>query len=264
MDQFAKPIALQLWTVRQDAREDFLGTLRQAAAVGFRGVEQVHAFGYGGLSAQQVRTYMTDLGLQTAGTHVSLQEWEGGAEKILDYQQELGVRYVAVSWLEPERREDEAAYRQSAASISKIARQCEARKLQLLYHHHDFEFVRFGSQTALELISEIVGPEQLGIEVDVHWVRRAGEDPVAFLRQMGARCPLVHFKDVPERALHTQDHDDPTTFTPLGTGLLDFPALAEAAAFAEYHIVEQDYCQGDPWDSARSSLAYLQQKGLAA
>jgi len=264
VNTLAKPIALQLWTVRQHAQEDFLGALRQAAALGFRGVEQVHAFGYGGLPAHQLRTYMTDLGLQSAGTHVSLQEWEADAEKILDYQQELGVRYVAVSWLEPERRQDEATYRQSAASIRAIAEQCEARNLQLLYHHHDFEFVRFGDQTALELITEIVGPERLGIEVDVHWVRRAGEDPVAFLRQMGPRCPLVHFKDVPEHALHTQDHDDPATFTPLGTGLLDFLALAEAASFAQYYIVEQDYCQGDPWDSARSSLAYLQQQGLAA
>lgn len=264
MNQFAKPIALQLWTVREYAQEDFRGVLRQAAELGFHGVEQVHAFGYGGMSAQELRTYMSDLGLQTAGTHVSLQEWEADADKILDYQQELGVHYVAVSWLEPERRQDLAAYRQSAASLRTIAEKCEARKLQLLYHHHDFEFIRFGDQTALELISEIVGPERMGIEVDVHWVRRAGEDPVAFLRQMGPRCPLVHFKDVPEQALHTLDHDDPATFTPLGTGLLDFTALAEAAASARYYIVEQDYCQGDPWDSARIGLAYLQHKGLAA
>lgn len=263
MTPLAKPIALQLWTVREHAQEDFLGTLRQAAALGFHGVEQVHGFGYGGLSAQQLRTYMAGLGLQTAGTHVSLQEWENDAESILDYQRELGVRYVAVSWLEPERRQDEAAYRQAATFIRTIAEQCELKGLKLLYHHHDFEFVRFGGQNALELLSEIVGPERLGIEVDVHWVKRAGQDPVAFLRQMGPRCPLVHFKDVPQRALHTLDHDDPATFTPLGTGLLDFPALAEAAAFAQWYIVEQDYCQGDAWESARSSLMYLQQQGLA-
>lgn len=264
MSSHSKPIALQLWTVRQYAQEDFLGTLRQVAAAGYRGVEQVHSFGYGGLSAPQLRATMADLGLQTAGTHVSLQEWEADASRILDYQQELGVRYVAVSWLEPERRQDAAAYRQAAESLRGVAEQCEARGLHLLYHHHDFEFVRFGERSALDLLSEIVGPERMGIEVDVHWVKRAGEDPVAFLRQLGARCPLVHFKDVPERALHTLDHDDPATFTPLGTGLLDFSAIAEAAAFAQWYIVEQDYCEGDPWESVSLGLAYLQQKGLAA
>lgn len=264
MSPIPKPVALQMWTVRQHAQEDFLGTLRQIADLGYRGVEQVHSLGYGGLSSRQLQTVMTDLGLQTAGTHVTLQEWEDDAEGVIAFQKEFGVRYVAVSWLEPERRQDEAAYRQAAVSIRAIAEKCEANGLTLLYHHHDFEFARFGGQTALELISQIVGPERLGIEVDVHWVKRAGVDPVAFLQQMGSRCPLVHFKDVPEYALHTPDHDDAATFTPLGTGLLDFTALAEAAASAQWYIVEQDYCQGDPFESARIGLEYLQQKGLAA
>ncbi len=49
------PVALQLWTVREEARRDFPGTVRQAAALGYAGVEHVHSLGYGGLPARQVR-----------------------------------------------------------------------------------------------------------------------------------------------------------------------------------------------------------------
>jgi sugar phosphate isomerase/epimerase len=111
------PVALQLWTVRQEARQDFPGTLRQAAALGYAGVEHVHSLSYGGLPARQVRALMEDLGLGTAGCHVELTEWEADMDRILAYQSDLGTRHVAVSWVEPERRRDEAAYVQMAESL---------------------------------------------------------------------------------------------------------------------------------------------------
>ncbi len=263
MTSLAKPLALQMWTVREEAHRDFSGTLERISNLGFSGVEQVHGIGYGGLSAAQVRARMMDLGLQTAGVHVTLQEWEADAEHVIASVQELGTRYAAVSWVEPERRVDEAAYRQMGESIKRIAALCEQAGLKLLYHHHDYEFVRFHGQIALDLLGEIVGPEHLGVEVDVHWVKRAGDDPVDYIRKMGPRCPLVHFKDISPHAVNTTDHDDASAFTPVGTGCLDFRAIAEAARYAEWYIVEQDYCEGDPFDAARISLENLKQMGLA-
>ena len=264
MNSAAKPVALQIWTVREEAERDFTDTLAKIARMGYAGVEHVHSFGYGGLSAGQVRALMAELGLQTAGVHITLEEWETNLEGVITFQKELGVRYVAVSWLNPDRRKDEAAYRQAAASIKRIASRCEESGLRLLYHHHDFEFVRYNGQSALDLIGEIVGVEHLDVEADVHWVRRGGEDPVEFLRRMGPRCPLVHFKDLAPQGLLTADHEDVRAYTPIGTGCLDFPAMAAAAEYAEWYIVEQDYCEGDPFESARISLENLRKLGLAA
>jgi sugar phosphate isomerase/epimerase len=258
-----KPVALQMWTVREAAQRDFLGTLEQIARSGYAGVEQVHSL-YGGLSAAQVRTRMADLGLQTVGAHLTLGEWEADPEGMVAFCSELNTRYAVVAWLEPERRKDEAAYRQAAESIRRLVPLCERSGLKLLYHHHDYEFVRFNGQYALDLLGELVGPEHLGVEVDVHWVKRGGEDPVAYLRKVGPRCPLVHLKDLAPEALQTTDHQDARAFTPIGAGILDFPAIAEAARYAEWYIVEQDYSPGDPFESARISLENLKKMGLAA
>src|SRR5579859_7266431 len=121
MSGHAKPVALQMWTVREAAQRDFVGTLEKIAGSGFAGVEHVHSLGYGGLPAAQVRARMSDLGLRTTGSHVTLQEWEADAEGVIAFQQELGTHYVAVSWVEPARRKDEAAYRQMADSLKRIA-----------------------------------------------------------------------------------------------------------------------------------------------
>lgn len=264
MKSLAKPIALQMWTVREEAQRDFSDALEKIARLGFAGVEQVNLLGYGGLSLAQVRTRMEDLELKTAGVHFTLDEWEADADGAIAVLKALGARYGAVSWIAPERRKDEAAYRQAAESIRNIAIKCDHNGLKLLYHHHDYEFVRFNGQIALDLIGEIVGPELLGVEVDVHWVKRSGEDPVAYLSKVGARCPLVHFKDLDPRYASVTDHTDGRAFTPVGTGCLDFPAIANAASHAEWYIVEQDYCEGDPFESVRISLENLKRMGLAA
>jgi sugar phosphate isomerase/epimerase len=257
------PVALQLWTVREEARRDFAGTLRKTAALGYAGVEHVHSLGYGGLPARQVRASMEELGLGIAGGHVELTEWEADMEGVLAFHVDLGARHVAVSWVEPERRRDEAAYLQMAESLRTIASRCRDRGLQLVYHHHDFEFVRFGGQYALDLLLERVGPDLLQVEVDVHWVARGGDDPVAYLRKVSERCPLIHFKDLNPAWKAIRDHADPRPFTEVGTGMIDFPAVAAAAAHAQWWIVEQDFCSAPAWESARQSLENLRAMGLA-
>jgi sugar phosphate isomerase/epimerase len=257
------PIALQMWSVREDARRDFPAALRQIAALGYAGVEHVHSLGYGGLPAREVRVLLEELGLGTAGGHVELTEWEADTEGILAYHRELEARHVAVSWVQLERRRDQAAYLQMAQSLRTIAARCRDEGLQLVYHHHDFEFVRFDGQYALDLLLERVGPELLQVEVDVHWVARGGDNPVAYLRKVSERCPLVHFKDLNPAWAAIQDHADPRPFTEVGTGAIDFPAVARAAAHAQWWIVEQDFCSGSPWESARRSLENLQKLGLA-
>jgi sugar phosphate isomerase/epimerase len=51
----------------------------------------------------------------------------------------------------------------------------------------------------------------------------------------------------------------PTTFTPVGAGAVDFPAVLKAAAAAgvEHYFVEQDHAQGDPIAALKQSYQYL-------
>jgi sugar phosphate isomerase/epimerase len=264
MNDHAKPVALQMWTVREAAQQDFVGTLEKIARLGYTGVEHVHLLGYGGLSPAQVRVRMDALGLQAVGMHLTLDEWESAPDAMIAVCQELNTPYGVVSWVGPERRKDEAAYRQMALSLQRLALRCENNGLRLLYHHHDYEFVRFNGEYALDLLWQAVGAQHLGIEVDVHWVRRAGEDPAAYLRKLGTTCPLVHLKDLTSSAFAMTNHRDQQAFTALGTGCLDFPAIAEAARDAHWFIVEQDYCQGDPFETVRISLENLRKLRLVA
>ncbi|MGD9519995.1 MAG: hypothetical protein AB7W28_10840, partial [Armatimonadota bacterium] len=58
------PIALQLYSVREDCAKDFAGTVRAVAEMGYEGVDFA---GYYDWSAADLRKLLDDCGLKAAG-----------------------------------------------------------------------------------------------------------------------------------------------------------------------------------------------------
>jgi sugar phosphate isomerase/epimerase len=132
--------------------------------------------------------------------------------------------------------------------------------IQLLYHNHDFEFVKLGGEYALDALYKAIPMPYLATEIDTCWVRVAGVDPAAYLRRYAGRSPVVHLKDFtsgtaaagkPLYALIDNEGRDGTVdvvdksafdFRPLGMGQMDIPAVLKAAedAGTEWVVVEQD------------------------
>src|SRR5713101_1000388 len=69
-------VALELYTVRDETRRDFAGTLRRVAQIGYAGVEFA---GYGNLTSQEISALLAETGLRAVATHFWL-EWLEGSE----------------------------------------------------------------------------------------------------------------------------------------------------------------------------------------
>src|SRR5258708_3942335 len=85
------PVALQLYTVREDAARDFVGTLEQVAAIGYTAVELA---GYGPLTPQEYTTKLDALGIAVAGSHVALARLEGELDAVIAECQTLHCPYI--------------------------------------------------------------------------------------------------------------------------------------------------------------------------
>jgi sugar phosphate isomerase/epimerase len=248
----ANPISLQFYTLRDEAAKDFVGTLAAVKAAGYGAVELA---GYGGMTATQLKGQLDQLGLVASGAHTPIQRLEGDLAAVIEELQVLGARYAICPWLPPERRPDAEGYKRLGASFNMIGDACRAGGLQFAYHHHDFELQRFGDTTGLHLMLAESDPELVKAEIDVYWAAYAGFDPAALLKELGARAPLVHIKDMtpaPER-----------TFAEVGHGTLDIPGILAAADAngADWLIVEQDRCQRPALESIRMSREYLRTLG---
>ena len=246
------PVALQLYTVREEAARDFVGTLEQVAAIGYTAVELA---GSVPLSPHEYRAKLDALGLAVAGSHIALARMETELPAVIRECQILGCPTLVCPFLPPERR-SEAAYRHVAASLNQIGAAVRAEGLSLCYHNHAFEFeTTVDGSTAFDWLAGHTDPALVQLELDAFWAQKAGRDPAAILAAYAGRVPLVHLKDMTA--------DASQTFAPVGTGAVDFvPIFAAAeAGGAQWYIVEQDRAEGSAIAAARTSWQNLRAMG---
>ncbi len=248
------PIALQMYTVRDVAEKDFLGTLRQVAQIGYAGVELA---GTGGLSARELKATLDDLGLLVAGSHTPLNALESDLAGVIEFNLAIGSSHIIVPWVPPERRQTLEGWRQVAASLNEIGREVRRAGLYLCYHNHAFEFEAFDGKFALDWLYELTDPELVKAELDTYWVQYAGQDPAAYIRQYAHRVGLLHLKDM--------EAGDERMFAEVGEGILNWPAIFQAAdaSTARWYVVEQDRSRRSSIESARLSFENLRKMGKA-
>lgn len=240
------PIALQVYSVREDAQRDFAGTMKKVREMGYDGVELAGTYGR---SATELRQILDEVGLKLVSAHVPMEQLEEDA--VLDDYAAAGLHYIAIPWLPAPGNEQELAA--AVERIEAIARRVKARGMQLLYHNHDFEFQKISGAYILDTYYSRISPELLQTELDVCWVNVGGEKPASFVRKYTGRAPIVHLKDFSGQktehmygligtAEEKPDCSEAFGFRPVGYGLQDVPGIVEAAedAGASWLVVEQD------------------------
>jgi sugar phosphate isomerase/epimerase len=249
------PVGLQLYTLREPMKEDFVGTLAKVAELGYTAVEFA---GYGGLSAKEMKKVLGDLGLQAISSHVGLQQLRNGLQQEIEYCLEIGAKYLVCPWASPEKLQDEEEFAALMAEFKKFGEACRDNGLVFCYHNHAFEFAQVNGRYVLDRIYESVDASLLKAELDLYWVRKGGLDPRKYLLSYKGRCPLVHVKDMAD--------DEKGSFTEVGRGVIDYRSIFEIAGEAgvQCYIVEQDQCLNHPpLESVRISIEYLKSIGIA-
>ena len=237
-------LGIQLYTVRDRLEEDFEGTLRAIKDMGYDGVE--FAWMFGGKTPEELAKFVEqDLGLLVCGFHLKTAEATNAKDPAWTYALALKSPYVTVSlagWVEE--RWDEAI-----ATVKEAGKIAKKKGLQFTYHHHAQEFADKGGKYALDVLLEATDPEEVKLELDTYWIRKGGEDPVAYLRTKAGRVPQLHVKDMAKDG----------SFAEVGEGEIDFPAVIEAAdeARVPWLIVEQDKCARPSIESAEISAKNL-------
>jgi sugar phosphate isomerase/epimerase len=238
-------VALELYTVRDETKRDFEGTLRRVAQMGYTGVEFA---GYGNLSAQAMAELLAETGLQVAGTHVGLDALTGEQlDASIRYCRAISCSVMVLPSL-PQVWHTLEGIRALGPQLNSIGQSCRDEGIDFGYHNHDFEFASIEGQTLLDHLLEITDPDLVKIELDVYWAAYAGHDPLALLNRLGRRVALIHFKDMaPDRSM-----------TEVGKGILDMQGIT---AFAQHHglwaVVEHDHPTRPSLESAKLSLEYF-------
>lgn len=263
------PIAVQLYSVRDAAAADFYGTLKQIKEMCYDGVEFA---GLHGAKPADVKTWCEEIGLTPISAHVPYVDMLKDPIGVLAAYAEIGCKFVVVPYLMPEHRPDNANFPYVVEFIGIIGKAAKTFGMQLLYHNHDFEFLKIDGKYALDILYDTVPADLLQTEIDTCWASVGGVDPAEYVRKYSNRSPVVHLKDyfgVQSEDMYELIGVDgtrkqrPANFElrPVGFGIQNIPAILEAAkaAGSEWVVVEQDFPSMGltPMECAKKSIDYL-------
>jgi len=246
------PIALQLYSVRGDCKQNFDAALDEVAGMGFEGVEFAGYYGYAGKAAE-LRERLDALKLKAAGTHISLDTMQGDALKsTIEFHQAIGCRFLIVpgnpAFTDPEKSKPLAdTFNQLAATLKPLGMFCG-------YHNHTGEFKKDGDKTYWDLFAERTSKDVI-LQQDCGWTWAAGFDPAAYVLKYPGRTKTAHIKP-------TVRKEDIAKKAILGQDSVDWPAVLTACASkggTEWFVLEQEsYPDGKtPMACTRESLAGL-------
>ena len=245
-------ISIQFYTLRDAFSADPMGTLERVAQIGYPGIE---IGGYGNKDRDALIAKIKDLGLTVTGAHVGIEPMQNDLPGVIAENRALENTNIIVPWTDAKYRGSVEKLHETGALLEGFAKNLADEGFTLSYHNHDFELSeQHDGKTALEILFE-AAPQYLHSELDVYWVKKGGKDPVEFINKFADKLQLLHVKDVMPDG----------TFGEVGEGILDWPAIFEAAGKTkvEHYAVEQDQCPGDPFDSIATSLANLKQMGIS-
>ena len=267
------PVAIQVYSVRQDASKNLYTTLKKIKEMGYDGVEFAGLYGH---TPEEVRDMCADIGLVPLSTHVPYLDMVADPKGVLGQYATIGCKYVAIPYLTPEYRPDTDKFPEVVKNAEMLGKVAKELGMTLLYHNHDFEFMKIDGKYALDILYDSVPADLLQSEHDMCWVNVGGENPVDYLLKYTGRAPVVHLKDFwGEKSedmyeLIGIEKKAPTRpanfeFRPVGSGKQDFPAILKAAeqAGATWVVVEQDNPSMGltPMECAAKSRAYLKSIG---
>lgn len=250
-----KPLFVQLWTLRNEMKENFEDTISQVSKIGFAGVEPI---GLSYLTHEQQSLSYAKNKLKVLSFHCS------GKDIITEKITELiaaakgyGAKYI-VAGSSAKGKDDFsslAAIKEAAEAYNRAGDIAAKQGLKVGHHNHDWEMQIVEGKPAIEHFLNAINSNVI-FELDSYWAKVGGVDPVALLKKYGNKIPLVHIKDGPVKKGEVM--------LPFGRGQLDIPSIVAASKDAEALYVELDDVKVvSHMEATKESYDYMIAKKLA-
>ena len=178
---------IQLYSLKDVIGNDFAGTLKRCADIGYTGVEFAGGF-YGGLSAKELKSLLADLKLEPLSSHLMSDQVAGQ----LDFAVELGIKFIIDPMAVFNTANEALAFAEKLNNTGKL---CKERGIIFGYHNHRHEFFEENGEYLLETIIKNTDPELVCFQLDVGWATCAGISVTEFIEKYPNRFKLIHVKE---------------------------------------------------------------------
>ncbi|MBQ8510098.1 MAG: sugar phosphate isomerase/epimerase [Clostridia bacterium] len=256
-------IGLQMYTLRDYTKtpEDFKNTLRRVREIG---LENVQITPPGFFPVEETARLLAENGLKADSVFRPTGKVVADIEQAKRDAEIFGVDVLRTDSIPEEMRGDADGYRRFAEQMNAEGHACKAAGLRYIYHFHAFEWINFGDVRGIDILLNETDPDAVMFQPDVFWLTNAGTEPSVSLKMFRGRAFTMHVKDYAIRRLQGKIEDVPFHFASVGTGNLNWPGIIAAAneIGIERFVIEQDICDGDPFDAVKISFDNLNKMGI--
>lgn len=253
-------IGAQLYTVREFLKtpEAIATSLQRVAAIGYK---TVHCSKLGPIDPHRLRALLDENGLTCVITHIDPERLLKDPDGVIAEHRVLGCDDIGMSIM-PER------YRGSLQGLQALVRdyrpivaRIRDAGLRFHYHNHDVELIRQGGQTLLDMLLEALPDAHLLL--CAFWLQVGGGDPIDWIRRYSGRIRVAHLKDMAVCPGATGVGKS-RMMKPVLEGNMNYRGIIDACreAGVSHLMVEQDECEGDPFDALAVSFRNLSALGL--
>lgn len=215
----------QIWTINRDLRNDFAGTLKKMAAMGYSEVEMCSPLGYGfkslnEMSGTEMKKIIEDAGLVCSSSHFTSKELRQDLDNRIEWASQIGMKQMAQSMPRIPRDATMDDWRLSAQELNVIGEKTKAAGIQMVYHNHHFEFEEIDGELIYPVLLEELDPDLVKMQFQVAVVD-IGFKAQDYFRKYPGRFISAHLADY-STELEKQ--------VPVGQGIVDWSDLFEAAS----------------------------------
>ena len=250
------PLGIQLYTVRDYMKDDFYGTIKKVADIGYKGVEFAGFFDH---DPVEIRKFLDDNGLVCHSSHDPFPD-KDNANMLIDRLSILGGKR-SISGVGPGAVDTEDKAKATIEQFAAAAELFKGSDIRFAVHNHWWDFYySYNGKTFFDMLcKQVPGIES---QLDVLWCAVGNSDPVEVIGKHPKNITMLHCKD--GNFGRPWKPNDPITQTAAGLGSVGMDKVIKAgeAHCAEWAVVELDYYEGEMWDAVADSHKYLTEQKL--
>jgi sugar phosphate isomerase/epimerase len=229
------PVGLELYSVRDDLKQDLMATVRKVATIGYAGVEFYSPyFEWTPAYAKEVRKLLNDLNIVCYSTHTGSKSFEPeNLQKAIDLNETIGSKYIVMA--SAGQVEGLDGWKTVADKLNKGADAFKRAGIQAGFHNHQTEFQPIGGKRPMDVLASNT-TKDVALQLDVGTCIEAKSDPVAWINSNPGRIQSLHLKDYspePNKGYEVL----------LGEGVAPWKQIFEAAektGGVQYYLIEQE------------------------
>lgn len=253
---FAQEIGLELYSLRHQLEKDPAAAMAKVKQMGFRDVELSGTYG---MEFPQLIKLIAENRLNVVSFGADFQRLRDFPQRVADEARSYGARFVVCFWIPHSADSFTLADAEEAAFVFNNAGKVMARNgLMLAYHPHGYEFNKHGDGTLFDHFVQKLDTRVVQLQMDVFWIKQAGQDPVALLKKYHNRWVSIHLKDrLPGTPNSSNGKADDETNVVLGQGDVGIAELMKEAKRLgiQHYFIEDESSRSE--EQIPKSLEFL-------